>query len=184
MFRFEFLCLINVRGGCDNVLEGFLPSPPKEPSQKVAIFGGFCISRLNRRRKMTDSEKPWFVDKEIQQAQYMNIVNKALLPGPVKDFLRYIASKATWRHTQEPKKSYTPCYASQDTIEIQMGRWSEYVTGAKKQALALGWIRVRVTEHGNHEIFPAIGINDPSVKDRVKRERWLEISTDLEEDQE
>ena len=71
---------------------------------------------------MKKEEKPWFIDKRIQQAQFMNKVNQATLSGPVKDFLRYIASKVTWKHTTQPSKSYTPCYASQDTIEIQMGR--------------------------------------------------------------
>lgn len=121
---------------------------------------------------MSKTEKPWFIDKRIQQAQFMNKVNQATLPGPVKDFLRYIASKVTWRHTTEPKKSYEPCYASQDTIEIQMGRSKDYVTKAKKEAIALGWVQVDKSKSSDR-IYPVIGVNDPTVKVKVKRERWI-----------
>jgi hypothetical protein len=118
------------------------------------------------------SSKPWFVDKRIQQAQFMNKVNQARLPGPVKDFLRYIASKATWKHTKNPEKSYTPCYASQDTIEIQMGRSRDYVTKAKQEAIELGWIQVDKSKSSD-QIYPVIGMDDPTIKVKVKRERWI-----------
>ena len=121
---------------------------------------------------MGSNEKKWFVAKEIQQAQFMNKVNQALLPGPVKDFLRYIASKATWDNKTRPLDAYTACYASQDTIQIQMNRSRDYVSKAKKKALALGWIVVLKTEGSSDQIFPRIGNDDPSVKVRVKRVRW------------
>ncbi len=117
-------------------------------------------------------EKQWFVDKSIQQAQFMNKVNQALLPGQVKDFLRYIASKATWDNKTRPKDAYTACYASQDTIQIQMNRSKDYVTKAKKRALELGWIMVEKTEGSSDQIYPRIGSDDPTVKVRVKRIRW------------
>lgn len=116
-------------------------------------------------------EGKWFVSKEIQQAQYLNKVNEAWIPGQVKDLCRYIGSKATWKHT-DATKSYTPCYATQDTIEIQMGRSRKYVTAAKKKALELGWIQVLKREDSSDLIFPRIGENDPNVKQRVKRQRW------------
>ena len=121
---------------------------------------------------MSNNEKNWFVDKEIQQAQFMNKVNQALLAGPVKDFLRYIASKATWDNKKRPHDAYTACYASQDTIQIQMNRSRDYVSKAKKRALELGWIVVLKTEGSSDQIFPRIGKDDPSVKVRVKRVRW------------
>lgn len=118
-------------------------------------------------------DKVWFVSKSIQQAQYMNKVNSALIPGKVKDFLRYIASKATWKHTTKPSKSYTPCFASQDTIEIQMGRSRDYVTTAKKMAIELDWIVVMEIDGYRHEIYPAIGKDDLSIKRREKRVRVI-----------
>lgn len=120
---------------------------------------------------MSKEENPWFIDKRIQQAQFMNKVNAATLPGQVKDFLRYIASKVTWKHT-DAKKSYSPCYASQDTIQTQMGRSKDYVTKAKKDAIRLGWIQVDKSRSSDR-IFPVIGVNDPSIKPKEKRERWL-----------
>jgi hypothetical protein len=114
----------------------------------------------------------WYVDKEIQQAQYLNKVNEALIPGQVKDFCRYIASKATWRHTSGKEKSYKPCWATQDTIEIQMGRSRKYVTQVKKVALELGWIQVLGRSGTSDLIWPRIGSNDPSIKARTKRDSW------------
>lgn len=119
------------------------------------------------------SKKDWFVDTKIQQAQYMNKVNSALLPGQVKDFLRYIASKATWDNKTSPEKAYSACYAAQDTIEIQMGRSRDYVTKAKQKALEFGWIVVMKTDGSSDQIFPRIGVNDPAVKVKEKRVRWL-----------
>lgn len=118
------------------------------------------------------TNKVWFIDKSIQQAQYMNHVNQALIPGQVKDFCRYVASKATWNHTKELSKSYEPCFASQDTIEIQMGRSRDYVTEAKKNALELGWIQVKHRQGTSDLIWPRIGDNDPSIKPKFKREKW------------
>lgn len=117
--------------------------------------------------------QPWFVDKKIQQAQYMNKINGAVLSGRTKDFLRYIASKATWKHTTQPEKSYTGCYATHDTIEIQMGRSKDYVAKAKREALKFGWIVVLKRQGSSDQIFPVIGENDPSIKPKVKRERWV-----------
>lgn len=122
------------------------------------------------------SKKDWFVDTKIQQAQYMNKVNSALLPGQVKDFLRYIASKATWDNKTRPDKAYSACYAAQDTIEIQMGRSRDYVTKAKQKALEFGWIVVLKKDGSSDQIFPRIGVNDPAVKFKEKRVRWLGIT--------
>jgi hypothetical protein len=119
-----------------------------------------------------DWKNHWYVDKEIQQAQYLNKVNEALIPGQVKDFCRYIASKATWRHTSGKDKSYKPCWATQDTIEIQMGRSRKYVSQVKKVALELGWIQVLGRPGTSDLIWPRIGNNDPSIKSRTKRESW------------
>jgi len=121
---------------------------------------------------MIQEGKPWFVDTSIQQAQFMNKVNQAILPGQVKDFLRYIASKATWDNKTKRENAYTACYASQDTIQIQMNRSRDYVSKAKKRALELGWIMVEKTEGSSDQIYPRIGENDPTVKVRVKRVRW------------
>lgn len=118
------------------------------------------------------TNKPWFIDKSIQQAQYMNYVNQALISGQVKDFCRYVASKATWSHTKDLNKSYDPCFASQDTIEIQMGRSRDYVSEAKKNALELGWIQVKHRHGSSDLIWPRIGENDPSIKQKFKREKW------------
>ena len=117
-------------------------------------------------------ENQWFVDKNIQQAQYLNKVNEALIPCQVKDLCRYIASKSTWRHTGGDSKSYKPCFASQDTIEIQMGRSRKYVTEAKKKALELGWIQVLHRPGTSDQIYPRIGIDDPTIPLKQKREYW------------
>jgi hypothetical protein len=155
------------------------PSTPK--NQPIGgISWGFCRFRAinknrinnNESRKLSKEEKTWFVAKEIQQAQFMNKVNQALLPPQVKDFLRYIASKATWDNRTRPKDAYTACYASQDTIEIQMNRSRDFVTRAKKKALELGWIMVEKTEGSSDQIYPRLGKDDPTVKIKVKRVRW------------
>ena len=115
----------------------------------------------------------WFVDKQIQHAQYVNLVNSASIPGQAKDFLRYIASKATWNKPNDPKNSYKPCYASHDTIEIQMGRCRDYVQKAKKQAENLGWIQVDDATGPSHHIYPVVGRNDPAIIRKVKRPNWV-----------
>jgi len=115
---------------------------------------------------------PWFVPKNIQQAQYLNIVNAAWIPHEVKDFCRYVASKATWKHTKEPSKSYSPCYATHDTIQIQMNRSSDYVSKAKRMALDLGWIQVRHRGGTSDHIWPVIGVDDPNIQRKKRRESW------------
>lgn len=117
-------------------------------------------------------EKHWFIPKSIQQAQYLNLVNAAWIPHEVKDLCRYVASKATWKHTKNEEKSYTPCYATHDTIEIQMARSTDYIAKAKKKALALGWIQVRHRAGTSDQIWPVIGVDDPDVMPRVKRVSW------------
>ena len=123
---------------------------------------------------MTKQEgEHWFIDKSIQQAQYMNMVNQAAIPGQVKDFCRYIASKATWDHKKPDVKKYQPCYATQDTIEIQMGRSTQYVTDAKKAAIHYGWVQVLHRSHTSDQIWPSIGMDDPEIarkNERVKRD--------------
>ncbi len=101
-----------------------------------------------------------------------------MIPCQVKDLCRYIASKATWNHTDPSVKSYQPCWASQDTIEIQMGRSKKFVTAAKKKALELGWIQVLHREGKSDYIYPCIGRNDPNVKVKEKRERWAREDID------
>jgi hypothetical protein len=117
-------------------------------------------------------EKHWFIPKSIQQAQYLNLVNAAWIPHEVKDLCRYVASKATWKHTKNEEKSYTPCYATHDTIEIQMARSKDYIAKAKKKALDLGWIQVRHRAGTSDQIWPVIGVDDPDVMPRVKRVSW------------
>jgi hypothetical protein len=85
---------------------------------------------------------------------------------------RYIASKATWKHTKDPKKSYTPCYATHDTIEIQMARSTDYVAKCKKMALELGWIQVRHRAGTSDQIWPVIGQDDLNIPPRFRRESW------------
>jgi hypothetical protein len=116
--------------------------------------------------------KPWYIKKSIQQAQYLNMVNAAWIPHEVKDLCRYIASKATWKHTKDPKKSYTPCYATHDTIEIQMARSTDYVAKCKKMALELGWIQVRHRAGTSDQIWPVIGQDDLNIPPRFRRESW------------
>ena len=115
--------------------------------------------------------KYWFVDKKTQQAQYMNKVNEAWIPYNVKDFCRYIASKATWGHS-DPRKAYHPCFATHDTIEIQMNRSRDFVRDAKRKALDLGWIQVLHRAGTSDLIWPRIGDEDETVKRKRKRESW------------
>lgn len=124
---------------------------------------------------MNTTEKTWFIDENIQMAQFMNEVNNASLKPQVKDFLRYVATKATWRHSSG-EKSFSPCFASQDTIEIQMNRSRNFITKAKKEALRFGWIMVHKTEGSSDLIFPRIGIDDPSITKKIKRQRWEGIA--------
>lgn len=119
-----------------------------------------------------DIEQHWFIDKSVQQAQYLNAVNAASIPCQVKDLCRYIASKATWKHSKGEKHSYKPCYASQDTIEIQMGRSRKYITQAKKKAIELGWIQVLHRPGTSDYIYPTIGENDPMITRKRKRDYW------------
>jgi len=130
---------------------------------------------------MTDWKNKWFVDKNIQQAQYLNEVNSALIPGQVKDLCRYIASKSTWNHTKRSEDSYKPCWATHDTIEIQMGRSRNYVSTAKERALELGWIQVLHRPKTSDLIWPAIGINDPSIKPRQRRDSSFWGREDIDE---
>lgn len=108
----------------------------------------------------------------------MNLVNAAVLPGQAKDFLRYIASKATWNKPDKKDDSYKPCWASHDTMQIQMGRSSDYVSKAKAQAKALGWIQIDDASGPSHRIYPVIGRNDPSITPKVKRPNW--VNKDIE----
>ena len=89
-----------------------------------------------------------------------------------KGSMPYVASKATWKHTKNEEKSYTPCYATHDTIEIQMARSTDYIAKAKKKALDLGWIQVRHRAGTSDQIWPVIGVDDPEVMPRVKRVSW------------
>jgi hypothetical protein len=126
------------------------------------------------RSKVNETEewrKYWFVDKKTQQAQYMNKVNEAWIPYNVKDFCRYIASKATWGHS-DPRKAYHPCFATHDTIEIQMNRSRDFVRDAKRKALDLGWIQVLHRAGTSDLIWPRIGDEDETVKRKRKRESW------------
>jgi hypothetical protein len=119
-----------------------------------------------------DGKYEWFIPKTIQHAQYINYVNQALIPHEVKDFCRYIASKATWNHTKDPKKSYSPSFVTHDTIEIQMNRSTDYVAKCKKLALELGWIQVKHRHKTSDLIWPVIGEDDPAIQPRVRRESW------------
>lgn len=127
---------------------------------------------------VNESEEVWFLDKSIQQAQYMNKVNQAAIPYLAKDFCRYIASKCTWDHKKPGVKKYQPCYATQDTVEIQMDRSTQYVTDAKKEAVKYGWVRVKKRRGTSDQIYPAIGLEDERIakkNEAKKREnsKWL-----------
>jgi hypothetical protein len=111
----------------------------------------------------------WFVDEEIQQAQYINKVHQAAIPGHVKDYLKTIAGVATWRKKGKPSESYVPCYATQDTIQIYMSRCRDYVTKAKKKAEELGWIYVEKNKGQSDWIWPLVGREDPDFKQKEKR---------------
>lgn len=117
--------------------------------------------------------KPWFLPVKIQQAQYLNLVNNALLTHEVKDYLRYIASKCSWAGTKDPSRAYGPCFARQDVQEIQMDRSSDYIAKAKRSALEFGWIQVRKRPGTSDEIYPTLGWDDPSVSPRYPRESWV-----------
>jgi len=138
---------------------------------------------LHTRRKMKDQEEEiWFIEKTIQQAQYMNMVNKAAIPGQAKDFCRYIASKCTWDHKRPGVKKYQPCFATQDTIEIQMGRSTDYVTKAKKLAIYYGWVQVKHRSHTSDQIWPSIGLEDEKIaekNERVKRDSSEWVKSEL-----
>lgn len=128
---------------------------------------------INTQREIKMNEKSWFIDKSIQQAQYMNMVNVAVVPSQVKDLCRYIASKATWNHTKNTAKSYSACFATHDTIEIEMNRSKDFVQKAKKKAVELGWIQVLQRPGTSDLIFPVVGEDDPTINKRVKRDSWL-----------
>jgi hypothetical protein len=139
-------------------------------------FRGFRALKLNKQMRGSMKENEdwrnyWFVEKTIQQAQYMNKVNEAWIPHNVKDFCRYIASKATWRHT-DAKKAYYPCFATHDTMEIQMNRSRDYVSDAKKKALELGWVQVLHRAGTSDLVWPRIGVEDEEIKRKKKRESW------------
>ena len=125
--------------------------------------------------------KAWFLPENIQQAQYLNLVNNALLSHEVKDYLRYIATKCSWAGTKDPSRSYGPCFARQDVQEIQMDRSSDYISKAKRGALEFGWIQVRKRPGTSDEIYPTLGWNDPGISPRHPRESWVR---EMPEDQE
>lgn len=127
---------------------------------------------MRKMQRKNDWENRWFIEKGIQQAQYMNKVNESLIPGQIKDLCRYVASKASWNHTKGAEYSYKPCWATHDTIEIQMGRSRKYVAAAKKAALELGWIQVLHRPGTSDLIWPRIGDEDPTLVQRVKRPSW------------
>ena len=129
-------------------------------------------------KEVTEPEQVWFLDKSIQQAQYLNKVNQAAIPYLAKDFCRYIASKCTWDHTKPDVKKYQPCYATQDTIEIQMDRCTQYVTDAKKEAVKYGWVIVQHRKGTSDYIYPAIGLESDEIakKNEAKKRdssKWM-----------
>ena len=139
-------------------------------------FLGFWGQKLNKqiRRAVNEREEwrnHWFVDKKIQQAQYMNKINEAWIPYNVKDFCRYIASKATWGHSNK-QKAYYPCFATHDTIEIQMNRSRDYVRDAKRRAIELGWVQVLHRAGTSDLIWPCIGVEDEQLERKQRRESW------------
>jgi len=120
----------------------------------------------------------WYIDTEIQQAQYLNILNKASLEPEVKEFLRVIASIATWRKIDKRTgkllpESYTPSYASNDFLAIAMSRSPSYVQKAKAKAQQLGWINYSHSPQYmcSDWIWPVVGENDPTFKQHVIREK-------------
>lgn len=123
----------------------------------------------------------WFVDKTIQQAQYMNKVNEAWISYDVKDLCRYIASRATWDHNNPEVLSYQGTTVSIDTIEIQMNRSEKYITKAKKKAIELGWLVVYNRYGTSCVTFPRIGHDDPAIQHREKRGGWEGIGVPNED---
>ena len=143
---------------------------------------GSSERRLSPNGKRNKLEKApsgiWYIDQKTQQAQYLNILNKACLEPDVKEFLRVIASIATWRKTDSKTgetlpESYTPCYASNDTLAIAMSRSPSYVQKAKAKAQELGWIKYSHSpQHMSSDwIWPVVGEEDPNFKQHVKREK-------------
>jgi len=141
------------------------------------------LTDLVREEIMKDiDEEPWFVPENIQQAQWMNLVNNAAIPGQAKEFCRYIASKATWNHSKRDTKKYQPCYATQDTIEIQMGRSTDYVTKAKQAAVYYGWVIVKHRPGTSDYIYPAIGLENEELRvkyDAKKRDSSQWVTSEL-----
>ena len=70
------------------------------------------------------------------------------------------------------KKAYYPCFATHDTMEIQMNRSRDYVSDAKKKALELGWVQVLHRAGTSDLVWPRIGVEDEEVKRKKKRESW------------
>ena len=127
---------------------------------------------IEKETKMRKAPKgTWFIDEEIQQAQYINKIHEAVLPGQVKDFLKTIAGVATWRKTNNPEGSYVPCYASEDTLAAYLGRGGDYVTKWKKKAEELGWIYVVHNYPHSDWIWPLIGEDDPTMEKREPRDK-------------
>lgn len=58
-------------------------------------------------------------------------------------------------------------------MQIQMGRSSDYVSKAKKQASDLGWIQIDDASGPSHHIYPVVGRNDPTIRQKVKRPNWV-----------
>jgi hypothetical protein len=111
----------------------------------------------------------------------MNLVNNALLPHYVKDYLRYVASKCSWAGTQDESRSYGPCFATQDVQEIHMDRSSDYINKAKRKALELGWIQVKKRHGTSDYIYPTKGWDDPKMTRRYPRESWVRQDLDGDE---
>lgn len=122
---------------------------------------------------MKEESRPWYVPFDVQQAQYMNLVNNAVIPHEAKDFLRYLASKCSWNHTKGEHKSYKPMYATIDTMGIHMDRSPDYIGKAKRLCLDLGWIQVVERPATSLLIYPVIGIDDPTMERKKPRENWL-----------
>ena len=122
-------------------------------------------------------EGVWYIEEDVQQAQYINIVHNAALSGPVKDFLKTIAGVATWRKAGQASGSYVPCFANQKTLQSYMGRKKDYVTKSKKKAEKLGWIKVVHNPPFSDWIWPKIGIDDPEVLKKRESERDSEIDS-------
>ena len=120
-----------------------------------------------------EDARPWYVPFDVQQAQYMNLINNAVLPHEAKDFLRYLASKCSWNHTKGKNSSYKPMYATIDTMSIHMDRSPDYIAKAKRLCLELGWIQVVERPSTSLLIYPVIGSDDPTRERKKPRENWL-----------